>query len=127
MKTFAKASILIVLAGTAGFGYYYFFVRLPQPNVGLEFSKPDQTLLGQPFSISVSFSNYSDQILKNAKLSVLLPDGVSFLNDSPDKRVSEQAVGTRPRWPRTAPSGVRGPLGSSSSPSSRRFEARLGA
>ncbi len=93
MKTFTKTSIFIVLAGAVGFGYYYFFVRLPQPNVGLEFSKPDQTLLGQPFSISVSFSNYSDQILKNAKLSVLLPDGVSFLNDSPDKRVLEQAVG----------------------------------
>ena len=93
MKTFAKRIVLAVLLFAAGFGYYYFFARLPQPNVGLEFSKPDQTLLGQPFTVSVSFSNYSDQILKNAKLSVLLPDGISFLNDSPDKRVLEQAIG----------------------------------
>ncbi len=93
MKTFSKTIILVFLLSAAGFGYYYFFVRLLQPNVGLEFSKPDQVLLGQPFSISVSFSNYSDQILKNAKLSLLLPDGISFLNDSSDKRVLEQAVG----------------------------------
>src|SRR3989338_6326624 len=80
MKTFAKRIILGILLFTAGFGYYYFFARLPQPNVGLEFSKPDQTLLGQPFAVSVSFSNYSDQILKNAKLSVLLDRKSTRLN-----------------------------------------------
>lgn len=93
MKKFAKAIFIIVLASAVGFGYYYFFVRVSQPNVGLEFSKPDQALVGQPFNVSVSFSNYSDKILKNAKLSLSLPDGVSFLNNSSDKRVSEQAIG----------------------------------
>ncbi len=93
MKTVAKTLIVVSLLSVAGFGYYYFFLRIAGPNVGLEFSKPDQILVGQPFSLAVSFSNYSDQILKSAKLSVLLPDGIAFLNGTPAQRVMEQNVG----------------------------------
>ncbi len=93
MKRFLKAFILIVLIAGAGWAYYYFFIRVPRPNVGLEFSKPSQVLVGQPFTIGVSFSNYSDQILKNARLSVILPDGISFLNGTAGQRIMEQAIG----------------------------------
>lgn len=84
------AAVIALLAG----GVYYFFFRNPGgPNVGVEFSKPNQVLLGDPFVLSVSLSNYSDGVLKNAKLSLFLPDGVSFVGQSQGQRVSEQAVG----------------------------------
>src|SRR3989344_6095581 len=87
---------LVLLAG--GFGYYKFFLGSPaaqQANskISLEFLKPDQILVGEPFSISVSITNYSDTVLKNAKLSLFLPDGIYFVGQSNNQRVSEQVVG----------------------------------
>ncbi|MEK7547152.1 MAG: hypothetical protein AAB536_03180 [Patescibacteria group bacterium] len=96
MKTFVKVAAVFVLAASiAGFGYYYFFMRSSGANVGVEFSKPGQIFSGQPFLLTVSFSNYSDQVLKNAVLSVYLPDNVSYLGpgSSPDQRVIEKNVG----------------------------------
>lgn len=61
--------------------------------VSFEFSSPGQVLVGQPFTLGVSFTNPSDKILKNVKLIVTLPSGVSFLGQSQDQRVMEQAVG----------------------------------
>lgn len=87
-------TIVLVVLVLAGAGVYYFYLRTsPGPNVGLEFSKPGQIMVGDPFILSVSYSNYSDQVLKDAKLSLVLPDGVSFLGQPSDQRVTEQAVG----------------------------------
>ncbi len=87
------AIVVIAIVIGAG-GYFFYTVNKPQgPKVGLQFSKPDQILLGDQFIFSVSYTNYSDQILKNAKLSLFLPDGVSFLGQSEGQRVMEQAVG----------------------------------
>jgi len=82
---------LILLGG--GAGYYFYFRGPARPNLSLEFSKPSQILVGQPFTVTVSFSNYSDNVLKDAKLSVFLPEGVSFVGQFADQRVVEQAVG----------------------------------
>lgn len=81
-------AVLVVLGGA-----YFFFKGGGSPNVSLEFSKPDQVLLGQPFSVTVSFSNYSEKILKNARLSLALPEGVSFVGQSPGQKVMEQTIG----------------------------------
>lgn len=86
-------TVLLVLL-IAGGTLYFFYFRKPQgPNVSLEFTRPSQIAVGDPFVLPVSFSNYSDAVLKNAKLSLFLPDGISFLGQSPAQRVSEQAVG----------------------------------
>lgn len=61
--------------------------------VSFEFSSPGQVLVGQPFTLGVSFSNPSDKILKNVKLIVALPSGISFLGQPQDQRVMEQTVG----------------------------------
>jgi len=87
-----KAILLLIVLLGAGV-YYIYFRGSDRPNLSLEFSKPDQILLGQPFSITVSYSNYSDSILKDAKLTLFLPEGISFVGQSPDQRVVEQAVG----------------------------------
>lgn len=73
----------------------FFYSRKPQgPNVGLQFKQSGPVLLGDDqFVFSVSSSNYSDSILKDVKLSLELPDGVSFLGQSEGQRVMEQDIG----------------------------------
>ncbi len=86
--------LAVVVFGLLAGGAYYFFFRNPNgPNVGLEFSKPGRIFLGDPFALSLSLSNYSESVLKNAKLSLILPDGVSFVGQSQGQRVAEQSVG----------------------------------
>lgn len=83
-----------VIVSLLAAGTYYFFLRGPgNLNVGLEFQKPNQILLGDPFVLSLSLANYSESVLKNAKLSLLLPEGVSFVGESQGRRVAETAVG----------------------------------
>lgn len=90
----ALLAVAISFLVAVGAGIYYFYFSAPTgPNVGLEFSKPGQIMVGDPFALSVSYSNYSEQVLKNAKLSLVLPDGVSFLGQPQDQRITEQAVG----------------------------------
>src|SRR3989344_8264040 len=89
------AAIVIALA-VGGFGVYKFLIHATPPassKISLEFSRPNQLLIGEPFDVSVSISNYSDTVLKNAKLSLFLPDGLYFVGQSDGQRVSEQVVG----------------------------------
>jgi len=65
----------------------------PAPQLTINFETPNQVLVGDPFVVTVSFSNNSGQALNNTQLSVLLPDGVSFLNEPQSQRVLEQSVG----------------------------------
>ncbi len=89
--------VVLVALIAGGFGLYKFLIQpsAPQANskISLEFLKPNQILIGEPFTVSISISNYSDNILKNAKLSLFLPDGVYFAGQSDEARVSEQVVG----------------------------------
>ena len=88
---FVKILIVFLVVGAIAF---FFYTRGPRgERVGLEFVKPSSVLLGEPFTFSVSASNYSDGILKNAKLSVRLPEGISFLGQPQNQRVMEQAIG----------------------------------
>lgn len=73
--------------------YFIFGGPAGKPSVSLEFSRPSQVLLGESFDIDISFSNFSDDILKNVRLSLTLPDGVSFLGQPMAQRVMEQLVG----------------------------------
>lgn len=92
MKNFFIALVsLIVLAGV-GFGVYY-FTRPPAPGVLLEFNKPEKIYVGSPFDVTISYTNNSDQALKDAKLSVFLPDGLVFAGRSPEQRGYDYSVG----------------------------------
>ncbi len=73
---------------------YWFLLRPPAgPNVSIGFTKPDQALVGDPFPLSISLTNYSSNILKGAMLSIILPDNVSFVGQSSGQRVVEWAIG----------------------------------
>jgi len=65
----------------------------PAPQLTISFEQPAQVLVGDPFVVTVSFSNNSNQALKNAQLSVLLPDGISFLDEPQSQRVLQRSVG----------------------------------
>lgn len=85
--------IAVLMLAVAGASAYFYFSSLEGPNISLEFSKPARVLLGETFTLAVSFSNHSDRILRNARISLLLPEGVSFVGQSRGQRVAEQAVG----------------------------------
>lgn len=65
----------------------------PSPQLGINFAVPSRVFVGDPFLVTVSFSNDSGQTLKNAQLSILAPIGMSFLGLSESQRVFEQSVG----------------------------------
>ncbi|MBI4087587.1 MAG: hypothetical protein HY434_02035 [Candidatus Liptonbacteria bacterium] len=82
----------IIVLGIAAAGAYY-FLQPQGANVGLDFSKPNQVLLGDPLTLSVSASNYSDGVLRGAKISLFLPEGVSFTGQPQSQRAMEQTLG----------------------------------
>lgn len=88
-------AVFLLAAGGVGFFIYTasFNPAPPASHISLAFEKPDRMFIGEPFPLAVSITNYSDNVLKNAKLSLFLPDGVYFVGQSSEARVSEQAVG----------------------------------
>ncbi len=77
-----------------GLGVLFFVYRPAQgPNVSIGFVKPDNVLLGDPFPIAITLSNYSQNILKNAILTITLPDSVAFVGQSAGSRSMQQSVG----------------------------------
>src|SRR3989344_6506900 len=62
---FVPFLLLILAAGIVGAVYFYFSPS--SSDIGLEFLKPSRVLVGEPFVFTVSFSNLSDNILKNSK------------------------------------------------------------
>lgn len=92
MKKFGITLLVLLLVGGAGYAIYY-FLSPKAPNVSLEFTRPGDVFIGKPFALAVSYSNSSDQVLKNAKFSVVLPPEVAFLGKSPDQRVFEEPIG----------------------------------
>ncbi len=81
-------ALLVLLAGAA-----YYFLRSPNPKVGMQFSVPGQVMVGQRFAISITVSNYSDQIISNANLTLLLPEGVAFYGQDPGQRADTKSMG----------------------------------
>lgn len=82
---------VILLAGMAAVGYFYFFKK-PQPSVAIQITKPDEVLVGAPFSVTVAYSNESAQILKNAQISLAVPEDIVFVGGNAE-RIREEAVG----------------------------------
>lgn len=92
MKNFLIAILTLAILGGVGFGVYY-FTRPAAPGIVLEFNKPEKIYVGSPFDVTISYTNTSDQALKDAKLSVFLPDGLVFAGRSVDQRGYDYSVG----------------------------------
>ncbi len=94
-KSWAWLWSIVVFVVLLGGGAVYIFLLKPAagPNVSIEFTKPSQVLTGDPFQFEVALSNYSSNILKDATLSISLPDNMSFVGQTAGQRVIEQTVG----------------------------------
>src|SRR5262249_22016518 len=70
-------AIGIGVAAVMLMGFLYYVLRPPPPqNVALAFSDPGQVLVGEPFSLAISYANHSPNVLEGVKLSIALPDGM---------------------------------------------------
>lgn len=92
MKNFLIAFLSLAVLAGVGFGVYY-FTRPSAPGVLLEFNKPEKIYVGSPFDVTVSYTNTSDQVLKDAKLSIFLPDGLIFAGRSAEQRGYDYSIG----------------------------------
>lgn len=87
------AGFSLALIVVISFGAYYFFFRSEAPNIGLEISRPAETPIGVLFPVTIAFSNYSDKVLTDATLSLILPEGLSYAGEAEDQRVKEESMG----------------------------------
>ncbi len=85
-------AVLLILAGSA-FAYYYFFLQKPLPNVNVNTTLQDMVLVGETFPVEITYSNNSDQPLRNAALDVAFPEGISLAAGDPSQRFSEFLLG----------------------------------
>ncbi len=85
---FGCAVLLFAMAAV-----YYFFWPKSNGEVSIEFSKLDPVSIGEPFTLEVSASNNGSELLKNAKISLSVPEGVAFVGKSGSARFVEQVIG----------------------------------
>lgn len=80
----------LVLIGVGGF---YFYQALTAKGVVIAIENPKETLLGVPFTIVVNYGNNGQSLLREAKLSLSLPENLSFVDMSSDQRVQARDIG----------------------------------
>jgi hypothetical protein len=86
---------LVVLVGAIA-GGVVFFNNKPIPQLSISFVTPAQTLVGSPFTLTISYANNSNQTLQGASLAVLLPEGISSLANAKNQRVITEPIGDLP-------------------------------
>lgn len=82
--------VLVILAAVSG---YFIYQAFTVKDINLTVEAPGEIQLGKPFEMKVGFANQSDRILKDAKVSLSLPDGISFLGAPVDQRNETRAAG----------------------------------
>lgn len=94
---FTKFAFWILIAAVlvgGGFLYYFISQYSKSKDLALDVKAPGKIMVAKPFEISVDVENKSQNILKQAKISIKLPDGVISLdNKNPDIQTYEEAVG----------------------------------
>lgn len=85
--------VILAVAGISISGFYLYDFFSADREISLIVSVKDNVLTGVPFDLSVDFDNGSDSVLDNVKLSILLPDGVTTLGISKEKKVFEKEIG----------------------------------
>lgn len=61
--------------------------------LSVSFEAPDQVLIGSPFEISVNISNDSRSVLRDARLSLILPDEIVFVGEPREKNIIHKDIG----------------------------------
>lgn len=81
-------SLITITAG--GFYLYQYFTAR---EISFSIKAPANISVGVPFNIEVEIQNNSDNPLKDARISMILPEGTALLAESPDKRVLSRNFG----------------------------------
>lgn len=87
------AVVFLLLLGSALGVYSYLAAKPPAPDVSLSLADSGNVFDGLPFTASYSLANNSDSVLHDATLSLILPDGVSFVGEPAGTRVKEISLG----------------------------------
>lgn len=85
------AAITVISAMAAGFYFYRYFST--EREIALSLTSPRSAMLGEPFELGINFSNNSKNPLKNATLSVFLPEETVILEQDINKRVVSYRLG----------------------------------
>ncbi|MEK7608433.1 MAG: hypothetical protein AAB495_02550 [Patescibacteria group bacterium] len=83
--------VVIAVIAIAVFGYLSFFSK-SRPSVAIEVTKPDEVLVGEPFSVTVAYSNESEQVLKNVQVGLSVPEDIIFVGGK-GERARDESVG----------------------------------
>jgi uncharacterized repeat protein (TIGR01451 family) len=84
---------LLLAVALVGF-VIYVLLPTPAPNIAISFLEPSSVVIGQPFPFSVTVSNESKSVLKNAQLNITIPNGISFVGEDPSQRVMTEQIDT---------------------------------
>ena len=87
-------SIIAVVALAAAGGAWFFLSRpVPAPAVSMGFAVPPQVPVGDPFALSVLYTNSSTVPLRNASLAIGLPAGVFFAGQPATQQAETVQIG----------------------------------
>jgi len=90
---FIAGIIVIVLILIVGGAFFVISRYLTGNNVSIEMSGPGEVYPGAPFDIDVTLGNQSNNILKNAALTLNLPEGVVALGVNNKQSVIDEVIG----------------------------------
>jgi hypothetical protein len=83
--------VLFLMFG--GFFAYRFLVPTALPSAAIVISVPDSVFIGDPFDVGVEVKNTSDVILKNVKLDLTLPAGISAVGEAQGQTFASFSIG----------------------------------
>lgn len=84
---------VIVIAALIGGGIFFWLQAKSARGLNIELVMPDEVLTGVPFELRAKAANSSSSVLKDARLSLTLPEGIVFLGQSAQKTVEYRDLG----------------------------------
>lgn len=93
MKRWIIGGIGVLVFILASIGGYYFYQAFTAKGVAIGIENEKEIFLGVPTTVTVTYANNGQSILSDANISLNLPEGISFVNASPDQRVETKNVG----------------------------------
>lgn len=82
-------TVLVLISAIAGFFWYQ---SKTAKGLNLGIGSPTKVVVGVPFTVTANIANQSKSIFKDIKLSLSLPSGIVFLNQSEEKVIESRNI-----------------------------------